>query len=89
MRRTDREHASESWRYRLKILMIDAGFSQADLAPVFGVSRASVSHYMTGRSEPTIRQLAAVARYLRISLDYLINGDHRQNLVVPVLSWTK
>lgn len=80
---------SSTWRNRLKDLMIDRGFSQADLAPVFGVSRASVSHYLTGRSEPTIYQIADVARYFDVSLDFLVSGSMWDNLIVPKISWNE
>lgn len=67
--------------------MASEGFSQADLAPVFGVSRAAVSHYLSGRTEPTVPQIAAVAKYMGISLDYLLNGDAGRQRGVPLLRW--
>ncbi len=77
------------WRSRIKALMNERRLSQADLAPVFGVSRASVSHYLTGRNEPTIQQIAAIAQYFQVSLDYLISGREKAAFVVPVLEWSQ
>lgn len=69
--------------------MANEGFSQADLAPVFGVSRAAVSHYLSGRTEPTVPQIAAVAKHIGISLDYLLNGNVAGQRGVPLLYWSE
>lgn len=86
---TNIDTTPNTWRNRLRELMINRGFSQADLAPVFGVSRASVSHYMTGRNEPTIYQIADVARHFDVSLDFLLSGGMRDNIIVPKISWNQ
>lgn len=75
------------WQFRLKALMADEAISQTDLAPVFGVSRAAVSHYLSGRTEPSIEQLSTVARHVGVSLDYLIYGKTTECTDVPLLSW--
>lgn len=67
--------------------MGDEALSQADLAPIFGVSRAAVSHYLSGRTEPSIEQISAVARHIGVSLDYLIHGKPAERSDVPLLSW--
>jgi SOS-response transcriptional repressor LexA len=76
-----------AWQIRLKALMGDEALSQADLAPVFGVSRAAVSHYLSGRTEPSIEQISAVAKYIGVSLDYLIHGETIERSDVPLLMW--
>lgn len=76
-----------AWQLRLKALMADESLSQADLAPVFGVSRAAVSHYLSGRTEPSIGQISAVAKHIGVSLDYLINGEVPERTDVPLLPW--
>lgn len=75
------------WQIRLKALMGDEALSQADLAPVFGVSRAAVSHYLSGRTEPSIDQISAVAKHIGVSLDYLIYGETTERTEVPLLLW--
>lgn len=67
--------------------MADEALSQTDLARVFGVSRASVSHYLSGRTEPSIGQISDVAKYIGVSLDYLIYGKPTERVDVPLLSW--
>lgn len=78
---------STNWQSRLKTLMADEALSQADMAPVFGVSRAAVSHYLSGRTEPSIGQISAVAKHIGVSLDYLINGEAIEPTEAPLLSW--
>lgn len=76
------------WQMRLKALMADEALSQSDLAPIFGVSRAAVSHYLSGRTEPSIDQISAVARHVGVSLDYLIHGETFDHTDAPLLSWS-
>ncbi|MDH3640210.1 MAG: LexA family transcriptional regulator [Gammaproteobacteria bacterium] len=80
---------NDCWQARLKTLMASQGFSQTDLAPVFGVSRAAVSHYLSGRTDPTVPQIAAVAKHMGISLDYLLNGNAVRQRGVPLLYWSE
>jgi putative transcriptional regulator len=39
-----------------------AGWSQIELAAKIGVSKMSISHWETGRNEPSARQLRALAQ---------------------------
>jgi len=62
--------------------MIDKGITQNDLAPVFGKStRGAVSHYITGRSQPTLEQLQNLADYLNVTLCYLLSGDENSSRI--------
>ncbi len=54
---------------------------------MFGVSRAAVSHYLSGRTEPSIDQISAVAKHIGVSLDYLIYGETTERTDVPLLMW--
>lgn len=67
--------------------MADEALSQADLARIFGVSRPSVSHYLSGRTEPSIGQISTVAKHIGVSLDYLIYGEAADRTDVPLLTW--
>lgn len=62
------------WYDRAKGRMADLGINQADLAPVLGVQKAAVSHYLTGKREPSPAQLVALAARLQVSLDTLLVG---------------
>lgn len=58
---------------RLKELREAAGMSQNELARVAGVSRNAVSQWEAGRTQPTTRRLAQIARTLKVSLDHLMS----------------
>jgi transcriptional regulator with XRE-family HTH domain len=63
------------WYERAKGLMTDKQLTQEDLIPVLKVTRGGVGHYLSGRREPDIGQLIALARFLGCSLDYLLTGE--------------
>ena len=48
------------------------GLRQAELAAELGVSQATVSHWETGRSEPSLGRLLELAEVLETSLDALV-----------------
>lgn len=62
------------WYERAKGLMTDRKLTQEDLIPVLKVTRGGVGHYLSGRREPDIEQLIALAKLLGCSLDYLLTG---------------
>jgi transcriptional regulator with XRE-family HTH domain len=46
-----------------------AGWSQIELAAKIGVSKMSISHWETGRNEPSARQLRALAQAFAIPME--------------------
>ena len=70
------------WIKRAKKLMTEQGVSQNDIMPVMGVkSSGGVSHYFTGRNEPTIKALNNLAKYLNVSPQYLLYGGDKNREV--------
>lgn len=67
-----REFESESFPARLKYLRTHICMTQADLASKLLLSPASVNAYETGRSQPSIETLIAIADLFDVSLDYLV-----------------
>lgn len=63
---------------RLKQARIDAGMTQAELAKESGLSCASISAYEKGGKTPSVSIAAAIARVLRVSLDWLVGLDDNQ-----------
>jgi transcriptional regulator with XRE-family HTH domain len=58
--------------------MAELGLSQNDLIEPMGVkTRGAVGHFMTGRREPSMGQLVALANTLRMSIDDLVHGEQR------------
>ena len=70
-----------SWISRAKFIMEGKSpkITQKDLIKVMGkTTRGAVGHYFTGRSRPTLDQLEDLAKYLGVSLSWLVsdNGDN-------------
>ncbi len=39
------------------------------------ISREALSHYETGKREPSLDMLNKLSKYFNVSIDYLINGE--------------
>lgn len=48
--------------------------SQQEIADKIGISRARLSHYETGRSEPDSDTLKKLAEFYQVTTDFLISG---------------
>lgn len=60
-----------------------SGLSQEGLADLLGVSRQAVQKWEAGTSRPDLDNLAALARYFNVSLDYLVTGQETQTAPQP------
>ena len=58
----------------LKTIRLKAGYTQSDLAQALHVTRQTVSSWETGRNEPDIESLTALAEYLQTDVTTLIYG---------------
>ena len=59
---------------QIKILRINAGMSQAQLADKLNISPSAIGMYEQGRRVPSVDLLILLARLYNVSLDYLIIG---------------
>lgn len=66
------------FQQRLYELRKQSGLSQEGLAALLGVSRQAVQKWETGASRPDLDNLASLARYFNVSLDYLVTGQEAQ-----------
>ena len=57
---------------RLKALRRERKVRQEDLATAIGVQKATVSHYETGKTDPSDKVKVEIARFFNVSLDYLL-----------------
>lgn len=56
------------------------GLTQAQLAERAGFgSKMMVSHWETDRHVPTVASLVAIARVLRVSIDWLVEAEGQQD----------
>ena len=65
------------FQQRLYELRKQSGLSQEGLASLLGVTRQAVQKWESGSSRPDMDNLAALARYFNVSLDYLVTGQER------------
>ena len=71
------------FQQRLYELRRKAGLSQEGLADLVGVSRQAVQKWEAGASKPDLDNLAALAGYFQVSLDYLITGKEPERVPPP------
>lgn len=62
----------ESFSIRLKKLRETHRFYQRELAEALGVTTRAYQFYESGRSEPNIKTLIAIADRFGVSIDYLV-----------------
>ena len=65
---------------KLKILRIEAGMSQEELAKKLGISRSCLANYEIGKRQPDQEMITKIADTFHIMSDYLINHKPFQNL---------
>ena len=71
-----------TWIDRAKKEMKRKNLTQQDIAPSMGKStRGAIGHYFTGRSKPTLEQLENLAKFLGVSLSWLV-ADSKDSAVV-------
>jgi transcriptional regulator with XRE-family HTH domain len=58
---------------RLREAREKKGITQRELAHRCGINEFQISRYETGKTEPSLVNLALIARHLEISSDYLLN----------------
>ena len=59
----------------LREIRIAKNLNQQKVAMDLNISREALSHYETGRREPSIDMLKKLSEYFNVSIDYLINGE--------------
>ena len=64
----------------LKILRIEHGISQKDLAKELGISRSCLANYETGNREPDNDILIRVADRFQVTVDYFLGRTEYQNM---------
>ena len=73
------------FQQRLYDLRKKAGLSQEGLADLLGVTRQAVQKWEAGASRPDMDNLAALARYFNVTLDYLVRGIESQTEPQPAV----
>ena len=61
-----------TFKNNLKILRIENGLGQVELAQKLGVSKGIISLWENGLREPNMSSLIALAKFFGVSIDYLV-----------------
>jgi DNA-binding XRE family transcriptional regulator len=64
----------ETFGDRLRILREENRLTQVELSEIIGATRSVVSSYEVNTSEPNITRIKFLAKYFKVSIDYLL-GD--------------
>jgi len=67
---------------RIKQLRKDKNWTQKELAKQVGTSPAQLNKYESGLNTPPLDRLALLAEVLNISVDFLIGGQHSDDLPI-------
>ena len=59
----------------LKKIREQQNLNQQKVAMDLNISREALSHYETGKREPSLSLLVQMSEYFNVSIDYLINGE--------------
>lgn len=57
---------------RLHQLRKEANLKQIDLAKILNTTQRRISHLESGKIEPDLATLVSIAKYFRVTLDYLV-----------------
>ena len=58
----------------LKQIRKAKNLNQLKVAMDLNISREALSHYETGKREPSLEMLNKLSEYFNVSIDFLING---------------
>lgn len=64
---------------QLRPLRQEKKLTMKELGEIVGTSEAAISTYETGKREPSLDVLCALADYFDVSLDYLVRGKEKDH----------
>jgi len=64
---------------RLKEVRTNSRMKQREVAEYLGINLRTYQGYETGRSEPSIKKLIALADYFDVTMDYLVGRTDEQS----------
>ena len=63
------------FKNNLKMLRIERGLGQVELAEKLGLSKGIISLWENGLREPNMSSLIVIAQFFNVSIDYLVGLD--------------
>lgn len=74
----DNENVEDTWYHRARSEMKEKSITQESLTSVLGVStRGAVGHYLSGRRDPSPKQLVNLAGVLDVSVGWLMANEEK------------
>ena len=67
---------NEIFAKRFKELRINSGVTQTELSSHFGITKATISYYESGKRMPSSGMIKKIANYFRVPVDYLLGMDY-------------
>lgn len=64
-----------SFSVKLKTAMDEKQINQSDLSTLTGMSKASISQYLSGKNEPSKKNIAKIAEALKVTEAWLMGVD--------------
>ena len=64
------------FKNNLKMLRLERGLGQVDLAKELGLSKGIISLWENGLREPNMSSLIVIAKFFNVSIDYLVGIDN-------------
>jgi transcriptional regulator with XRE-family HTH domain len=65
----------KTWNQHLREAFERRGFAQKDVAAALGVSKGTVSHWVAGNRNPSIKTINDLARLLRMTYSEMLGDD--------------
>lgn len=81
------KHTHNEWIARAKQRMKEMGITQEKLGEELSVTRMTISHYMTGRRQPSFEQIDLIAALLKMESAELLYGTSQDRTHIPIISW--
>ena len=75
-----------NFRNNLKTLRLREGMTQANLAQKLGITKSVISAYETGLRLPSYDVLIHIAKLFKVSTDYLLGIENKQEIDLSGLS---
>lgn len=71
---------------RIRLLRMEKGISQIQLADALGVTKQSISNWENDNIQPSIEMLVKLSKFFDVSTDYLLGLDEKRSLNIENLT---
>lgn len=72
----------DEFALKLKMLRLEQGKTQEEIAKTIGISRGCLANYETGKRKPDSDMLKRIAEILGVSIDFLVNRSELRKVSI-------